>query len=216
MTMQGFDDLKSLAATERSLGARTRPDGDEVLVLTAGQTYDGDVAEIWDAVTNPERIPRWFMPVSGDLKVGGRYRLEGNAEGEVLRCDPPRSFEVTWEYGGDVSWLEVELTPLDDGRTRLELRHLAKPNEHWKEFGPGAVGIGWDTGLLGLARYLWSGEPVDPAAAVAWMTSEDGRRFLTASSEAWYEADVARGTDPATARGAADRTLAAYTASPEG
>ena len=32
----------------------------------------------------PERIPRWFLPVSGDLRLGGRYQLEGNAGGEVL------------------------------------------------------------------------------------------------------------------------------------
>lgn len=43
---------------------------------------------------------------------------------------------------------------------------------------------------------------------------QDGRRFLTASSEAWYEASVASGTDPAQARAAADRTTAFYTGTP--
>jgi hypothetical protein len=36
------------------------------------------------------------MPISGDLRVGGRYRLEGNASGTIERWDPPRSFAATW------------------------------------------------------------------------------------------------------------------------
>ena len=44
---------------------------------------------MWDAVTSAERIPRWFLPISGDLRLGGRYQLEGNAGGEVLECAPP-------------------------------------------------------------------------------------------------------------------------------
>jgi uncharacterized protein YndB with AHSA1/START domain len=205
-----------IAADARRLDTRTLPDGEEAQVMIISRTYDGDVAEIWDVVTNPERLPRWFLPVSGDLRVGGRYQLEGNAEGEVLTCEPPQAFSATWEYGGDVSWIEVELSPVDGGRTRLQLRHIARPNEHWKQYGPGAVGIGWDLALHGLSQYLFSGgEPVDPAAAAEWSASEEGRRFMTASSEGWYEADVARGTDPATARPAADRTLAFYTGDAE-
>jgi hypothetical protein len=44
------------------------------------------------------------------------------------------------------------------------------------------------------------------------MASEEGRQFMTLSSERWYEASVAAGTDRAAARAAADRTTAAYTA----
>ena len=49
---------------------------------------------LWDACTNAERIPRWFLPVSGDLRLGGRYQLEGNAGGTIERCDPPRSLRA--------------------------------------------------------------------------------------------------------------------------
>jgi uncharacterized protein YndB with AHSA1/START domain len=56
--------------------------------------------------TNPERIPRWFLPVSGELKEGGRYQLEGNAGGTITRCDPPHGFDATWEMGSDMSWIE--------------------------------------------------------------------------------------------------------------
>jgi hypothetical protein len=55
---------------------------------------------------------------------------------------------------------------------------------------------------------------VDPATVAKWSASPEGHRFLTASSDAWYAASVAFGTDPAEARAAADRTTAFYTGMP--
>lgn len=62
----------------RRVGTRRVESGEARTVLLR-RTYDAEVADVWDAVTSPERIARWFMPVSGELKVGGRYQLEGNA-----------------------------------------------------------------------------------------------------------------------------------------
>ena len=209
-----IDVSHQISAVRRTLGDRVL-EGKEARVLTISQVYDTGVDDLWDAVTSPERIPRWFLPVSGELKAGGKYQLEGNAGGTVERCDPPKSFAATWEYGGNVSWIEVRLTPEGSG-TRFELEHVAHVDDHWDEFGPGAVGIGWDSALVGLVLHLSApGTAVDPEAAMAWMMSPDGIRFMTASNEAWYEADVAAGADPANARAAADRTLKAYTTPPE-
>ena len=203
-----------ISAVRRTLGERVI-EGKEARVLTISQVYDTDVDDLWDACTNPERIPRWFLPVSGELRLGGKYQLEGNAGGTVERCDPPKSFAATWEMNGGVSWIEVRLTPEGSG-TRFELEHVAHVDDHWDQFGPGAVGIGWDSALVGLVLHLAApGTTVDPQAAMAWMMSPEGIRFMTASNEAWYEADVAAGADPAKARVAADRTLAAYTTPPE-
>ncbi|MEU7786339.1 SRPBCC family protein [Amycolatopsis sp. NPDC049159] len=203
-----------ISAVRRTLGDRVL-EGKQARVLTISQVYDTDVDDLWDACTNPERIPRWFLPVKGELKVGGSYQLEGNAGGTVQRCDPPKSFAATWEFGGQVSWIEVRLTAEGQG-TRFELEHVAHVDERWDEFGPGAVGIGWDGALVGLVLHLANrGSAVDPEAAMAWMMSPEGIRFMTASNEAWYEADVAAGADPAKARAAADRTLKAYTTPPE-
>ncbi|WP_410632873.1 SRPBCC family protein [Amycolatopsis sp. cmx-4-83] len=203
-----------ISAVRRTLGDRVL-EGKQARVLTISQVYDTDVDDLWDACTNPERIPRWFLPVKGELKVGGSYQLEGNAGGTVQRCDPPKSFAATWEFGGQVSWIEVRLTAEGQG-TRFELEHVAHVDERWDEFGPGAVGIGWDGALVGLVVHLANrGSAVDPEAAMAWMMSPEGIRFMTASNEAWYEADVAAGADPAKARAAADRTLKAYTTPPE-
>ncbi len=209
-----IDVSHQISAVRRTLGDRVL-EGKEARVLTISQVYDTDVEDMWDAVTNPERIPRWFLPVSGELRVGGKYQLEGNAGGTVERCDPPKSFAATWEFGGNVSWIEVRLTPEGAG-TRFELEHVAHVDDRWEEFGPGAVGIGWDGALVGLVLHLSApGTAVDPEAAMAWMMSPEGIRFMTASNEAWYEADVAAGADPAKARAAADRTLKAYTTPPE-
>ncbi|EOD68620.1 SRPBCC family protein [Amycolatopsis vancoresmycina] len=209
-----IDVSHQISAVRRTLGDRVL-EGKEARVLTISQVYDTDVADLWDACTNPERIPRWFLPVRGELKVGGKYQLEGNAGGTVERCDPPNSFAATWEFGGNVSWIEVRLTPEGSG-TRFELEHVAHVDDRWEEFGPGAVGIGWDSALVGLVLHLSApGTAVDPEAAMAWMMSPEGIRFMTASNDAWYEADVAAGADPAQARAAADRTLKAYTTPPE-
>ncbi len=202
--------LDQIGAADRAVETGER-DGRPTRVLTVRRTYPSDPADVWDAVTTAERIPRWFLPVTGDLRVGGHYQLEGNAGGVVEACDPPRSFSVTWEFGGDVSWVEVSLSPVDGG-TELELRHVAHvDDERWTEYGPGAVGVGWDLGLRGLLLHLESGEPVDPAAFMAWTLSDDGRAYVTGSSDAWGAAAVAAGEDEAAARAAADRTTAFYT-----
>jgi uncharacterized protein YndB with AHSA1/START domain len=208
-----IDVTQQINAVRREVGGRVLEAGEARTVVVA-QTYGTDRDDLWDACTNPERIPRWFLPVSGELKLGGKYQLEGNAGGTITRCDAPHGFEATWEYGGDVSWIEVRLTAEGDDRTRFELTHIAHvDDERWAEFGPGAVGVGWDSGLLGLAMYLSSGQGVDPEESAAWVASEDGRRFMTLSSDRWYEASVAAGTDKDAARAAADRTTAAYTGS---
>jgi uncharacterized protein YndB with AHSA1/START domain len=195
-----------ISAVSRSLGSRELPAG-QARMLTIARTYDSSIEDVWDACTNPERIARWFLPVSGELRLGGRYQLQGNAGGVVERCDPPNSFAATWEFGDDVSWVELRLTTVDAG-TRFELAHVAQ--ERWLEYGPGAVGIGWDSILLGLALHVDSGSdrPADP---VAWMQSPTGREFVTLSGHSWIDADIDAGTPSEQAHAAGERVIAAYT-----
>ena len=205
------DVTHDISDVRRQVGRRTFKAG-EARVVTVARTYDAPLDDVWDACTNPERIPRWFLPVEGDLRPGGRFQLQGQAGGTIERCDPPKGFTATWEYGGEVSWIELRLTPQGEGRTRFELDHIAHVDDtKWAEFGPGAVGVGWDGMLVGLTLHLSTGEAVDPAEGMAWMTSEEGRRFYAESSEAWSAANVASGEDERRAREAADRTTAAYT-----
>jgi uncharacterized protein YndB with AHSA1/START domain len=202
-------------ATDRQVETRALEAGEARAVILA-RTYSTDVEDLWDACTNPERIPRWFLPVSGELRVGGRFQLEGNASGTIERCHPPSGFRATWEFGGAISWIEVRLSAVGEDMTRLELEHLALVNdETWARFGPGAVGIGWELGLGGLGRHMAGEDRLDPAAAQAWATSEEGRRFITESSEHWSETAMAAGVDRTTARDWAARTTAFYTGAPQ-
>jgi uncharacterized protein YndB with AHSA1/START domain len=207
-----IDVVHEINAEQRHVGTRTLPAG-EARSLTISRTYSAPVEDVWDALTNKERIPRWFLPISGDLRVGGRYQLEGQAGGAIERCDPPRSFAATWEYGGDVSWIEVRLSSDGSGQTRFELEHIAHvSDERWAEYGPGAVGVGWDLGLMGLSLHLASaGARVDPSVVAAWMASDDGRQFVVESSRGWEHASISAGTDPGAAHAAAERTTAFYT-----
>ena len=60
---------------------------------TLTRSYATTVEDLWDAATSKERIPRWFLPVSGRLELGGRYQLEGNAGGTIRHCERPSYLE---------------------------------------------------------------------------------------------------------------------------
>ncbi len=107
----------------------------------------------------------------------------------------------------------LKLTPVDDAATTLELEHTAVvPDEMWTQFGPGAVGVGWEGGLLGLALHLQGGSISDP---MAWQLSDEGRAFFARSSEAWGAANVAAGADPEAAASAIANTTGFYAPDPE-
>jgi uncharacterized protein YndB with AHSA1/START domain len=208
-----IDSIKAAGLVTRRVETVER-DAKPAKLLTAARTYPTSIEDLWDVLTNIERIPRWFLPISGDLRPGGRYRLEGNAAGEILECDPPRRFHITWEYGGDTSWVTVELrgSPGKD-EAHLELQHLAHlPDEFWDQYGPGAMGVGWDLALMGLDLHVSSGETIDREQVKEWERSPDARAFVNQSSTAWAEASIAGGTDPDRAWASAERTIAFYTA----
>ena len=204
-----FDVETNLAAVERTVSSLER-DGQPARAVTLSRPYAATVEDLWDAVTSAERIPRWFAPVSGEFVLGGRYKVAGNAGGQFTACEPPSRFALTWEFGGDVSWVEVRVSDEGAGQARLTLTHTAHLSEHWGTFGPGAVGVGWELGFLGLALYLaHPNEPRPDDAAFA--TSTDGRAFIAGSSEGWGQAAAAAGEDPVAAAEATRRTAAFYT-----
>ena len=204
-----FDVEGHLGAVLRSAASPER-DGRPARAVTLARGYATTVDDLWDAVTNRERIPRWFLPVSGDLEPGGRYQLEGNAGGVISACEPRSRLALTWEFGGDVSWVEVSFSAAGASRARLALTHTTHLSEHWNQYGPGAAGVGWEMGLLGLALHLAQPDAPKPDDA-AFAASRDGKAFITGSSDRWGQAAVAAGTDPAAARAAARRTTAFYT-----
>ena len=108
---------------------------------------------------------------------------------------------------------ELRLSAVDGGKTRLGSNTRGVPDEMWAEYGPGAVGVGWEGGLLGLSLHLQGApRPDDP---VAWQLSPDGRDFSRRSSEAWGDANRAAGADPEAAARAVAKTTTFYAPEPE-
>src|SRR5260221_7058597 len=91
---------------DRYLGAVTREvasrdyEGKPARAVILRRRYPTTAVDLWDALTTAERIPRWFLPVSGDLRLGGRYQFEGNAGGGNTARGPPRLLAGTWGVGG--------------------------------------------------------------------------------------------------------------------
>ncbi len=205
----GFTD--HLAHMDRRVSSGTR-NGMETAVVTAWRTYATDALDLWRALTTPERLSRWFLPVTGDLRLGGRYQFEGNAGGTIEACVEPELIEATWEFGGGISWLTLRLVP-PAGGTRLELEHEAPIMPGFSDvYGPGAVGVGWDGGFLGLTLHLADpGAAKPPEADPEWPMSPEGKAFYGAAAAAWGEADAAAGTPVDQARARAETTRKFYT-----
>jgi uncharacterized protein YndB with AHSA1/START domain len=211
-----IDIAREIGAVHREVADRTVPAGDAKAVILERE-YDAPIEDVWDALTNPERIGRWFLPISGDYRLGGSYQFEGNAGGEIRGCDRPNRLKVTWVYGpvnsdADISEVELRLSRAGDNRTRFVLEHTAVvPEEFWAMYGPGAVGVGWEGGLLGLALHLTGGSVGDPQA---WQVSDEGRQFNTRSSEAWGDAYRTYGADPEAVATAVANSTAFYAPDP--
>ena len=115
--------------------------------------YPTTVEDLWAAVTEPERVRRWLGPVYGDLRVGGRYELRmgddvedsaENARGEVLECEPPSRFVVTWVFPTErETRVEVRVRPDEAGVAPggawsvLELVHTGLSDEAARGYGGG-------------------------------------------------------------------------------
>jgi uncharacterized protein YndB with AHSA1/START domain len=182
-----IDIHSQIGAIDRTVSRTPREDGGENVTVVARKTYAADLEDTWSALTDPARIARWFMAVSGDLRVGGSFELDGNPGGDILECEQPRRLRVT--YGGETSIVEVRLSTDGDGVTTLELEHTV-PIE-MAQSGAGAlwVGPGWDGALLGLGRHL-SGEASERSAE----NSPEASAFGAASVQAWAAAVEASGT----------------------
>ncbi|HEY9377269.1 MAG TPA: SRPBCC domain-containing protein [Jiangellaceae bacterium] len=201
-----FDMVDELAAIHRSVVC---DDSNDTVSVTLTRAYDADASDVWDALTNPERLPRWFNPMSGDLQVGGKFQIEGNASGEIRRCDRPMWLQVT--FGDPNSIVDVRLTEVAH-KTTVELTHTVPLAMAGSAVGALFVGPGWDGALLGLGLHLRGlavGDPVEAA------NSPEVIEFNRGSISRWTDAVEASGT--ATAEeiaGARKAAVAQYTTSP--
>ena len=184
-----IDITSQIGAIERNVSRRTDDSGAELVSVVVRRTYRGSIDDVWDAITDPDRIRRWFMPVSGDLREGGDFQLEGNAGGRILRCQPPRLLRTT--FGGETSIVELRLESTGAEETRLELEHTVPIEMAGSGAGALYVGPGWDGAFLGLGFYL-DGQVIDDPMAAA--SSPEAQAFSRDSIQAWREAIERSGT----------------------
>lgn len=201
-----FDLLPELEAIRRDV----RPGGGTV-VVSLTRTYDAEPTDVWEALTTPDRLARWFSSVTGDLREGGTFQIQGNAGGEIRRCDPPSRLSLT--FGGPDSIVDLLLTP-DGGRTTLVLEHAVPLAMAGSGAGALYPGPGWDGAFLGLAIHLRGGVIGDPFEAA---NTPEVIEFNKGSIDRWTAAVEASGT--ATPEQVAEARAVAvqqYTVLPEG
>ncbi len=123
------------------LGAVVREDGQ--VLLRFERHYDAPAAEVWSALTDPDRTARWLGRWSGDPADGQVLLTMADEEGApaetvtIDRCEPPARLEVT-AGTADGPWPLTVLLTEEAGRTRLLFTHrLAEP------YDASAVGPGW-------------------------------------------------------------------------
>jgi uncharacterized protein YndB with AHSA1/START domain len=193
-----IDIAEQIGATSREV-SRQHTESGETVAVTLQRRYPADPADVWQAITDPERVRRWFLPLTGDLREGGNFELEGNASGDILKCAPPRHLVVT--FGGESSIVDVQLSG-DGQQTLLKLTHSVPVELAGSGAGALYVGPGWDGALMGIALYLAGEAPEDPVAAA---NSPQVQDFNVSSIKEWVASIEASGTADADAISAAQQ-----------
>ncbi|GAB3880643.1 SRPBCC family protein [Terrabacter terrigena] len=134
----------------RVLG-RIEREGDAVAVVF-DRHYATTKADLWAACTEPDRLARWFAPVSGDLREGGTFTIHFDDADtpvcRVIRCAPPE--RLVWEWPvGEVAGLVTVGVATDGDGARLTLRH-----ERLTPAQAPGYAAGWDTYVRSLDAYL--------------------------------------------------------------
>jgi uncharacterized protein YndB with AHSA1/START domain len=107
------------------------------------RTFDEAVEDVWAALTEPDRVARWFGrwtgdPSSGSVEMTMTEEVEGLPQTvTIVVCEPPNRLVVDVP-GPDGTW-HLSATVQDrDGRTALSfVHHLAEP------YDASSIGPGW-------------------------------------------------------------------------
>jgi uncharacterized protein YndB with AHSA1/START domain len=184
----------SLVLVERSMTEREIAPG-RARAAVLRRRYDAPIEDVWNAITTPDRIDRFFLPVGGDLREGGTYAFEGQASGRILVCDAPRLLRVEWIPPGcrdEPDQVEVRLTADGPGATWLELEHASVADVF--RFDPDArtysPALGWEGPLHFLGEHLRGVLPDRPG--VEWYEFDEAEEMRLARFRApeWSKAEA--------------------------
>nr|WP_231747442.1 SRPBCC domain-containing protein [Auraticoccus cholistanensis] len=155
---------------------------------------DAPVEQVWSALTTPDKIDRFFLPVGGDLREGGSYAFEGQASGRILVCRAPDLLRVEWlpPDRDEVDQVELRLSADGPDATWLELEHASVADVFTTDlsgdkFSPA---IGWESPLHYLVEYLRGALPDRPSAE--WYVFDEAEEIRLARLRAveWAEAEA--------------------------
>jgi uncharacterized protein YndB with AHSA1/START domain len=187
-----IDIPQEIGAISRKVAQQATANGATV-VVTVTRRLSARIEDVWSALTDPEHVRRWFLPLTGDLRAGGTYQLEGNASGDILVCEPPAHLAIT--FGGTSSLVDLRLTA--DGKlTLLVFDHTVTMEMAGSTAGALYVGPGWDGAVLALNEYLAGRLTEDPVTAA---DSPESQAFSAESIDAWTAIIQASGTTDADA-----------------
>lgn len=128
--------------------------------LRLERAYDTDPDDLFAALSDPDRLARWFATVDGDLRVGGRYRVRFDEQdvsqhvtGTINTCEPPRLLEVSWEMRGEpTSTVSARITATASGASMLVLEHRGL-----SDASAAGHGAGWQAYAEALGAVLSGG-----------------------------------------------------------
>ena len=155
----------------RTLGSLRSADGAGIVRIE--DRYDTDIDDLWAAITDPDRLARWFGEVDGELSLGGEFRVHiadaGERIGRVEACDAPQRLLVTTTET-DESYRRGQAVPpfdaarnitltADGDQTTLVIEVKGMPLDKIAFFG-----AGWQIHAENLAAYLAGREPDDVEA----------------------------------------------------
>jgi uncharacterized protein YndB with AHSA1/START domain len=147
----------------RIVGSLRSADGTGVVRVE--DRYDTGIDDLWSALTDPNRLARWFGQVQGDLRIGGQFRLSLESDGwegtgRVDACEPPRRLVVTTKEISEAYEKTIEATLTADGdQTIMVIVVQGMPLDKIAFYG-----AGWQIHAENLAAYLAGRERGDTEA----------------------------------------------------
>ncbi len=127
--------------------------------IKAERVFDAPRERVFEAMTDPELIPKWWGPRGTttrveemDVSVGGRWRFvmdteqgEGGFGGTYREITPPERIVQTFEWDGMPGYISVEVCELEDlgGKTRVSTTSTF----HFAEERDGMLSSGMEEGM---------------------------------------------------------------------
>ncbi len=128
-------------AGDQILGSLRSADGKGVVRMES--RLDTDIDDLWSALTDPQRLARWYGEVEGDLRHGGEYRFRlyasgSEGTGRVEAYEPPQRLLLMIKDADEPDEGIIEVMLATDGeRTILVWEERGMPVDLLAAYGAG-------------------------------------------------------------------------------